>query len=135
MKPLTTDFLTRSDKSVADARRVLAINLPEQAARLAYYSQFHAAQALIFERTGNIAKTHKGVRAQFHKLAKDDASIDRNLAGELTASYHYKEAADYQTGAAAVIDPADAVDAIRSAEHFLSVIKTVLTTSTGNLAP
>ena len=62
MKPQTHAFLVAADRALVQARGNLAINFPDQAARLAYYAQFHSAQALIFERTDKVAKTHKGVR-------------------------------------------------------------------------
>ncbi|HEX3522373.1 MAG TPA: hypothetical protein VHT52_09830 [Stellaceae bacterium] len=42
----------------------------EDAGRNAYLAAFHAAQALIAERTGKEAKTHKGVHAQFARHKK-----------------------------------------------------------------
>ena len=114
---------------------ILAISIPRQAARLAYYAQFHAAQALIFERTDKIAKTHKGVQTLFHQLIKQEPVSGRRLAGDLAASYHYKEAADYETGTAGAISSADAAEAIRTAEHFLAVISTVLDAAPGDQAP
>ena len=81
---------------------------------------------MIFERTGKIAKTHKGVQTLFHRLIKQEAAIGSGLAGDLSASYHFKEAADYETGAAGAISSGDATEAIRTAEHFLAVIKGIL---------
>jgi hypothetical protein len=51
---------------------------------------------LIFGRTGKVAKTHKGVQALFHRLIRQEAAIGLGLAGNLSASYHFKEAADYE---------------------------------------
>ena len=67
---------------------------------------------MIFQRTGNIAKTHKGVKTVFHRLLKQEAAIDRCLASDLSVSYHFKEAAGYETGAGGAISPADAAEAI-----------------------
>ena len=50
MKPETADFLSAADIALSKARRILAIDIPDEAARHAYFAQFHAAQALIFER-------------------------------------------------------------------------------------
>jgi uncharacterized protein (UPF0332 family) len=38
--------------------------VPHIAGREAYLAAFHAAEALLYERTGNIAKTHRGVGAR-----------------------------------------------------------------------
>jgi uncharacterized protein (UPF0332 family) len=129
MKQQTSAFLDSAEESLADARRILAINIPRQAARLAYYAQFRAAQALIFERTEKIAKTHKGVDRQFHRLARDEAGLSSPLAATLTAAYHFKEAADYETGIAAIVSNADAGDAIDAAESFVAAVRHALTSS------
>ena len=121
MKPQTSACLAMASQALDKARRVLAINIPDEAGRHAYY-----AQALIFERTDKISKSHKGVSSQFHKLAKDEPAIGTDLARDLSATYHFKEAADYETDTAAMITAADARDAIGTAEHFVAVISKVL---------
>ena len=126
MKPQTAAYLENAWEALADAKNILAIDIPRQSGRLAYYAQFHAAQALIFERTGKVAKTHKGVRAEFHKLARLEAALDTRLSGDLTAAYHFKEAADYETGTAGHITTADAEAAIASAERLLAAIRDLL---------
>jgi uncharacterized protein (UPF0332 family) len=67
----------------------------DEAARAAYLAGFHAAQALISERTGQIAKSHSGVRSAFARLVKDDPQIDRALVRFLGRAYRFKEIADY----------------------------------------
>ena len=101
MKAETAAYLANAAEALEDAKAILGIRIPRQAARLAYYVQFHAAQALIFERTDRGAKTHRGVKIQFHKLTNEDTGLDCSLAGDLAATYHFKEAAGYETGAAA----------------------------------
>jgi uncharacterized protein (UPF0332 family) len=105
----------------------LAIDIPRQAARLAYYAQFHAAQALIFERTDKSAKTHKGVDRQFHRLALAETSFPTGLAATMSAAYHFKEAADYETGIAGAVSSADAGDAIAAGEQFVAAVRQALT--------
>ena len=50
---------------LADARQIAALPLPHIASGEAYLAVFHAAQAYIFEPTGKVAKTHRGVRSEF----------------------------------------------------------------------
>ena len=126
MKPQTADYLDSADQTLLDARRILGIDIPRQAARLAYYAQFHAAQALIFERTNKIAKTHKGVDRQFHKLAKAEPTLPSELAGQLSAAYYYKDVADYDTGTAAPITPTEA-RGIATAERLVAAVRHSLT--------
>jgi hypothetical protein len=52
------------------------------------------AEALIFERTGKIAKAHRGLRAQFARLARDEPSIDQAISEFLGRAYELKSLAD-----------------------------------------
>ena len=130
MKPETATYLDDANQNLEKARRILAIDICDQAARLAYHAQFHAARALIFERTGGAAKTHKGVRRLFHKLAKAEPGLNQGLARGLTNAYRYKELADYETGMASTVTAAEAGAAIAAAEHFVAEVTRVLIPST-----
>jgi uncharacterized protein (UPF0332 family) len=66
-------YLAKAWEDLSDARQIAGISLAMVAARSAYYAAFHAAEALIVERTGKIAKSHSGVRSEFARLAKDDS--------------------------------------------------------------
>ena len=125
MTPETSHYMAAADEALANARSIIAINIPRQAARLAYYAQFHSAQALIFERTAKISKTHKGVDKQFHKLVKADPAL-AGLAGQLSTAYYYKDVADYDTGTAPPITAAIATAAITTAEQFITAIRLAL---------
>ena len=127
MKPQTAAYLAAADRAMSNAHGNLSIKIADQAARLAYYAQFHAAQALIFERTHKIAKTHKGVNIQFHRLIKSETTSDQTLAHQLTRAYHFKEVADYETGTITIVTTDDAVAAIAAAEHFVTVIRQIPT--------
>jgi uncharacterized protein (UPF0332 family) len=130
VKPETEAYLDDANQDLDKARRILAINICDQAARLAYHAQFHAAQALIFVRTGGAAKTHKGVRRLFHKLAKAEPGLDQGLARGLTNAYRYKELADYETGMSSTVTVAEAGDAIAAAEYFVAEVTRVLISPT-----
>ncbi len=84
---------------------------------------FHAAQALIFERTGKSAKSHRGVAGQFVQLAGE---FDKDLRSVLAKSYDLKAVADYETGEASDVPIERAHDALDTAEKFLSAIKGML---------
>lgn len=127
MTPEAALYLAAADEALSDARRILSVDIPRQAARLAYYAQFHAAQALIFERTGKIAKTHKGVDRQFHKVARTEPLMPDDLKGTLASSYYYKDVADYQTGPTSSVTQAQARSAIVIADRFVTAIRQSLT--------
>src|ERR1700757_3957150 len=82
----------------------------------------HAAQALIFDRTGKIAKTHSGVRSEFARLAKDDPCIDRAFPTFLAQAYRLKSVADYAVASDAVVTVAEAEQAIETAGYFIDCI-------------
>ena len=126
MTPQTAALMASAGLSLSEARRILEIDIPRQAARLAYYAQFHADQALVFERTGKVAKTHKGVRAQFHRLARMERRLAPGLSVDLTAAYHFKEAADYESGGLNTISSDDAIEALQAADHFVASIRNAL---------
>jgi HEPN domain-containing protein len=66
MKPESARFLRKAGEILLKARDALE-HWPDEAGRAAYLAVFHAAQALIFEKTGDVAKT------------KDDPNCDAEL--------------------------------------------------------
>jgi uncharacterized protein (UPF0332 family) len=76
--------------TLADAEQIAALPLPHVAAREAYHAAFHAAEAYIFEHTGKVATTHKGVRIEFARLARREPRIDRKLTRFLVFRFRRK---------------------------------------------
>jgi uncharacterized protein (UPF0332 family) len=128
MTPETEIFLRAAQQSLSDGQTILAVNVANQAARLAYHAQFHAAQALIFERRNKVVKTHKGVATEFHRLAQVEPALPAGLAGQLSNDFRYKRIADYETGDDAFVAPDEARDAIARAEVFVAAVRRVLET-------
>ncbi len=126
MTPEASDYLRKAREDLGDARKIAAINLARAAARSAYYAAFHAAEALIFERTGKIAKTHSGVRTVFASLLTEAADDERSLLKFLAQAYKFKEIGDYGVGEAAVVTDEDAKILIAGAERFLRIVSTCL---------
>jgi uncharacterized protein (UPF0332 family) len=112
---------------LSDARKVATVGLATIAARSAYYAAFHAAEALIIESTGKVAKSHSGVRSEFGRLAKQTSTLDREHSVFLAKAYSYKEISDYRVGQNATISEAEASEAIESATRFVERITTLLT--------
>jgi uncharacterized protein (UPF0332 family) len=90
MKPEAADYLAKARATLADAQQIAALSLPHVAAREAYYAAFHAAEAYIFEHTGKVATTHKGVRIEFARLARREPRIDRELTRFLATAYQLR---------------------------------------------
>lgn len=126
MTPETAGHLEKARECLARARIILAAGVAEDAARNAYLPAFHAAQALIAERTGKDAKTHKGVHVIFARLTKDEPRIDVELRRFLPQSFNIKTVADYELGSDAVIPTEQAAAAIETATRFVACIATHL---------
>ncbi len=101
-------------------------NLAENAARDAYYVAFHAATALIVERTGKQPKTHAGVHRQFHRLTLNEPSMAQPLRDFILRAYDFKAIADYATLPPPRVSPTRAANAIQSAEQFLAAVAALL---------
>lgn len=128
MTPETERFLDKARRCLENARAILAIGLGEEAGRGAYLAGFHAAQALIFERTGKAAKTHQGVQTRFLQLAKNNPAVPAELLPFLSRTYNLKSVADYETGPDATIPVERAANALAMAARFVSVIEQLLST-------
>lgn len=98
----------------------------DEAGRAAYLAAFHAAQALISERTGRIARTHEGVHSQFNKLTMGDARIDPELRRFLPHAFGLKAVADYETGPDAVVSAEQVEAAIATATRFVECVAKLL---------
>jgi uncharacterized protein (UPF0332 family) len=125
VKPETAVFLNRAKECLADAARALPI-VPRMAAREAYLAAFQAAQAVIFERTSRVSKTHRGVRAQFARLTQDEPAVGRQMMIFLTRGYEIKAWADYGDGPEGYVIPITPTEAVDAATHFIKVISDLL---------
>lgn len=127
MKAETADYLAKARATLADAEQIAALPLPHVAARGAYYAAYHAAEAYIFEQTGKVATTHRGVRGEFGRLARREPGLDRELTRFLATAYQFKAAADYGIGpTVAPISADQAAAAITRARRFIDTITQLL---------
>ena len=126
MTPEVGDYLCKARQALSESRAVMMIDLTEAAGRTAYLAMFHAAQALIFDRTGSIAKTHSGVRSEFARISKDDSRVDREFTASLAQAYVLKEIADYEMGPNAIVPRERAAAVIESAAKFIDCISGVV---------
>lgn len=100
--------------------------MPKLPAEQPNLAVFHAAQALIFERTGRVAKTHRGLHAQFSRLTHGNSTLGDELSAFLSRAYNFKAVADYEIGPDATVPLADAVAAIETAANFVSRVAAAL---------
>ena len=87
---------------------------------------FHAAQALIFERDARVPKTHRGVHAQFSRLARKEPTLGAELPGFVSRAYDFKAVADYEIGPDATVPLAEAISATEAVENFVDRIADLL---------
>jgi uncharacterized protein (UPF0332 family) len=126
VKPEAAQYLDKARQALKEARAVARIELAEAAGRAAYLAAFHAAQALIFERSGKVPKTHRGVHVQFSRIAKDEPKLGIELPRFLSRSYDFKAVADYEIGPDATVPLTEAISATEAASNFVDRIAEVL---------
>ena len=127
MKPQTAAFLAKSRQFLDKANDLFgAHHWPDEAGRAAYLAGLHAAQALIFERTGHTRKRHSTVQGEFAQMVRDDPRFDRELRAFLPRTYNLKAIADYLTGPGSQVTVEQAQEAIATAVRFVDVIVAVL---------
>jgi uncharacterized protein (UPF0332 family) len=125
--PETQHHLEKAREYLTKAREILdRLHYNDEAGRAAYLAGFQAAQALISERTGRIAKTHEGVNSQFNLLTKGDERVDAELRRFLGRAYNLKALADYEAGPGSVV-PLERVEAaLATANRFVAVVADIL---------
>ena len=127
MTPETQGHLDKAREYLEKARALLdVLHFNDEAGRAAYLAGFHAAQALISERTGRIARTHQGVNSQFNLLTQGDARVDADLRAFLGRTYNLKAIADYQTGPGSHVSAEMAREAVQTARRFVEAVAALL---------
>lgn len=97
MTPEASRFLRNAENHLERGLVMLGVHLNDDAARATYLAAFHAAQAIIFDLTGKVAKTHRGVQNEFFQLTRDDPHFTPNERIFLSQAYNFKAVADYDT--------------------------------------
>ncbi len=126
----TDSYLAKARELLEQADAMLGISLHEAAGRTAYLAGFHAAQALIFARTGKVLKSHHGVHTEFLRLTKDDQRVDPTLRMFLSQTYNLKSIADDETGPGARISVERAKTAIATGRRFVALMTTLIAAGT-----
>ena len=127
MTPEVADYLRMARAHLVKARNFLDfLHYGDEASRAAYLAGLNAAQALIFTRDGRATRTHRGLRASFARLARDEPSIDPEFVGFLGRAYRFKEITDYGMDSEAVVTEADAREMIDIAARFIDRIAEIL---------
>jgi uncharacterized protein (UPF0332 family) len=124
--PEAKGHLDKARQCLTRGRTILAAGIGEDAGRNAYLAAFHAAQALIAERTGMDVKTHRGVHAQFARLTRNEPRLGVELRQFLAQAYDIKSIADYGLGPDTDVSLDRAGAAINTAEEFVDRVAELL---------
>jgi uncharacterized protein (UPF0332 family) len=128
--PEADGFLRKARRCLTNADTILAIPIPDVAAREAYLAGYHAAEAFIFQNTGKTVKTHRGLRSEFARLTRTDAAL-REFAGFLARAYELKSVADYGVDPGVDISVDDAKETYQTARRLVAEIASRLAESPG----
>ena len=126
MTPEAERFLDKARDLLVQADVMLNASLHDAAGRTAYLAGFHAAQAFIFEHTGQTRKTHNGVKTEFLRLTRDDPRLDSAMRAFLPQAYNLKAIADYETGPGAKVSAERATATIEAGKRFVAQINKLL---------
>ncbi len=117
---------------IEEAEATAGLRLSDAAGRAAYLAGFHTAQAFLSEKTGRIAKTHRGVQTEFLRLTRDDANLPPDLRAFLSHAYQLNAIADYETGEDSRVSAEQAAKAIGEAKRFLAYFELALAGTDSN---
>ncbi len=127
MKAESAAFLRKAREFLTKARNQLdVLRYSDEAGRAAYLAGLHAAQALIFERSGLVIKRHRGVQRELGRLTKDEPRFDLELRAFLGRTYDLKAMADYGIDPGSEVTVEQAQQAIATAERFIACIEAML---------
>jgi uncharacterized protein (UPF0332 family) len=126
MSPEVALYMTKARRLLGQAQANLEMEIAEQAGRIAYAAVFNAAQALIFERSGRAVKTHRGVKARFGLLTKDEPSVGADLRDFLEEWFKLKRVADYFEIGDEEVSMKTAQAAVATATRFVDAVGRLL---------
>lgn len=115
--------LERAEKSIQAAKELAASGFYDFAASRAYYAAFYAATAALLNEGMEFSR-HSGVIASIHQRLVKTGKLDMEQGKELNWLFELRNVGDY--GVTIHVSQQDAERAIRFAENFLRVIKSLL---------
>jgi uncharacterized protein (UPF0332 family) len=128
VKEQTRAYLDKARELLDEADVILSVNRHEAAGRAAYMAGFHAAQAVIFETSGRIFKSHGGLQGEFQRMVRSDPRVSDDIRAFLGRTYNLKAIADYLIGPGSHISPEMAHEAVDSAHRFVECVAGLMPT-------
>ncbi len=98
MKPESRNYLSKAKQKLDRAERAAQAQLPDIAAREAYFAALAATRALIFESAEFVTKTHVGASKKFHEAVAQRKLIADDLMAVLDDGREIKSVVDYDIG-------------------------------------
>jgi uncharacterized protein (UPF0332 family) len=115
--------LERAEMSIKAAKDLAEGGFYDFAASRAYYTAFYAATAALLNEGLEFSK-HSGVIASVHQRLVKTGKLDKEQGKDLNWLFELRNVGDY--GATVHVSQQDAERAIRVAENFLGIIKSLL---------
>ena len=115
--------LERAEKSIQAAKELATSGFYDFAASRSYYAAFYAASAALLDEGLEFSK-HSGVIASIHQRLVKTGKLDKEQGKELNWLFELRNVGDY--GVTIHVSQQDTEKAIRVAENFLRIIKSLL---------
>ena len=115
--------LERAEKSIQAAKELAKGGFYDFAASRSYYAAFYAATAVLLDEGLEFSK-HSGVIASIHQRLVKTGKVDKEQGKELNWLFELRNVGDY--GVTIHVSQQDTEKAIRVAENFLRIIKSLL---------
>jgi uncharacterized protein (UPF0332 family) len=124
MKPESRGYLVKAKQKLDRAERASQAQLPDIAAREAYFAALAATRAIIFELADFVTKTHIGAARKFHELVGKRKLIDASLLAVLDDGREIKSVVDYDIGPLPSADVA--IKYLTRTRQFVAAIETIV---------
>lgn len=115
--------LERAEKSIQAAKELATSGFYDFAASRSYYAVFYAATAALLDEGLEFSK-HSGVIASIHQRLVKTGKLDKEQGKELNWLFELRNVGDY--GVTIHVSQQDTEKAIRVAENFLRIIKSLI---------
>lgn len=115
--------LERAEKSIQAAKELATSGFYDFAASRSYYAAFYAATAVLLYEGLEFSK-HSGVIASIHQRLVKTGKLDKEQGKELNWLFELRNVGDY--GVTIHVSQKDTEKAIRVAENFLRIIKSLI---------
>lgn len=115
--------LEPAEKSIQAAKELATSGFYDFAASRSYYAAFYAPTAVLLDEGLEFSK-HSGVIASIHQRLVKTGKLDKEQGKELNWLFELRNVGDY--GVTIHVSQQDTERAIRVAENFLRIIKSLL---------